>query len=78
MLSCAHTPRPPASRTRRRTAGPGGGNADKPVGLVHFVAASRGGKLTHTEQRYGDIGRIGVRRQSVLQALMMLKGMAEN
>ncbi len=28
-------------------AGPGGGSADKPVGLVHFAAASRGGKLTH-------------------------------
>ncbi len=59
-------------------AGPGGGSADKPVGLVHFAAASRAGQLTHAEQRYGDIDRIGVRRQSVLQALMMLKGMAEN
>jgi nicotinamide-nucleotide amidase len=58
-------------------AGPGGGSADKPVGLVHFAAASRGGKLTHVEMRYGDIGRIGVRRLSVLQALMMLKNLAE-
>jgi nicotinamide-nucleotide amidase len=58
-------------------AGPGGGSADKPVGLVHFAAASRGGKLTHTEKRYGDIGRIDVRRKSVLQALMMLKTMVE-
>jgi nicotinamide-nucleotide amidase len=59
-------------------AGPGGGSTDKPAGLVHFAAASRSGKLTHAEQRYGDIGRIGVRRKSVLQALMMLKGMAES
>ena len=26
-------------------AGPGGGSAEKPVGLVHFAAASRGGRL---------------------------------
>jgi nicotinamide-nucleotide amidase len=58
-------------------AGPGGGGPDKPVGLVHFAAASRGGKLIHAEKCYGDLGRIGVRRLSVLQALMMLKGMAE-
>jgi nicotinamide-nucleotide amidase len=58
-------------------AGPGGGSAEKPVGLVHFAAAARNGALTHHEQRYGDIGRIGVRRKSVLQALMMLKGMAD-
>src|ERR1035438_10667323 len=38
-------------------AGPGGGNADKPGGLVHFAAASRSGNLTHKEMRYGDIGR---------------------
>ena len=58
-------------------AGPGGGSPDKPVGLVHFAAASRSGALTHTEMRYGDIGRVEVRRKSVLQALLMLKTMAE-
>lgn len=58
-------------------AGPGGGNADKPVGLVHFAAASRAGALTHHEARYGDLGRTQVRHKSVLQALMMLKDMAE-
>ena len=58
-------------------AGPGGGSADKPVGLVHFACASRGGKLTHVEMRYGDIGRAEVRQKSVLQALAMLKEMAE-
>ncbi len=58
-------------------AGPGGGSADKPVGLVHFAAASRNGALTHAEMRYGDIGRSEVRRKSVLQALAMLKEMAE-
>ena len=58
-------------------AGPGGGSPDKPVGLVHFAAASRGGALTHAEMRYGDIGRSEVRHRSVLQALTMLKEMAE-
>ncbi len=59
-------------------AGPGGGSAEKPVGLVHFAAASRAGALVHTEMRYGDIGRGAVREKSVLQALVMLKAMAES
>ncbi len=58
-------------------AGPGGASADKPVGLVHFAAASRSGALTHQEMRYGDIGRSEVREKSVLEALHMLKQMAE-
>ena len=57
-------------------AGPGGGGPDKPVGLVHFAAASRSGKLSHAEMRYGDIGRSEVRHKSVLQALAMLMELA--
>jgi nicotinamide-nucleotide amidase len=59
-------------------AGPGGGSADKPVGLVHFAAASRSGALAHEEMRYGDIGRAAVREKSVLHALAMLQRMAES
>lgn len=59
-------------------AGPGGGSADKPVGLVHFAAAARSGALIHKEMRYGDIGRSEVREKSVLQALAMLQEMAES
>jgi len=59
-------------------AGPGGGSADKPVGLVHFTAASRSGNLIHRERRFGDIGRGEVRRLSVLQALAMLTELARN
>jgi nicotinamide-nucleotide amidase len=58
-------------------AGPGGGSAEKPVGLVHFAAASRSGKLVHAEKRYGEIGRAEVRAKSVLQALAMLRELAE-
>jgi nicotinamide-nucleotide amidase len=58
-------------------AGPQGAVADKPVGLVHFAAASRGGQLVHHERKYGDIGRSQVRRASVEQALAMLREIAE-
>ena len=58
-------------------AGPGGGSADKPVGLVHFAAASRGGNLIHRERRFGDIGRGEVRRLSVLEALALLTELAK-
>jgi nicotinamide-nucleotide amidase len=57
-------------------AGPGGGSAAKPVGLVHFAAASRDGRLIHHEARYGDPGRAEIRRRSVLQALAMLRQLA--
>jgi nicotinamide-nucleotide amidase len=59
-------------------AGPGGGNAEKPVGLVHFAAASRDGRLVWREQRYGDIGRDTVRHRSVLEALGMLEALASD
>jgi len=52
-------------------AGPGGGTADKPVGLVHFAAAGPTG-LVHAEHRFGDIGREGVRLASVRVALALL------
>lgn len=58
-------------------AGPGGGTDTKPVGLVHFAAAARDGRLIHEEKRYGDIGRGEVRRLSVLQALAMLRTLAD-
>ena len=57
-------------------AGPGGGSAEKPVGLVHFAAASRDGRRVHREKRYGDVGRSAVRAQAVAEALAMLELLA--
>jgi nicotinamide-nucleotide amidase len=53
-------------------AGPGGGSAEKPVGLVHLSAQSRAGIILHREMRYGDIGRSAVRLATVKTALEML------
>jgi nicotinamide-nucleotide amidase len=58
-------------------AGPDGGSPQKPVGLVFFASASRGGRLIVSEQRYGNIGRDKVRKQSVLQAFHMLHELVE-
>jgi nicotinamide-nucleotide amidase len=58
-------------------AGPGGGSPEKPVGLVHFAAASKRGALIHREKRFGEIGRTQVRDASVVEALAMLRELAE-
>ena len=54
-------------------AGPGGGTAEKPVGLVHIAAAREGGAVLHEEHRFGDIGRQNVRLRSVEAALALLQ-----
>jgi nicotinamide-nucleotide amidase len=54
-------------------AGPGGGSADKPVGLVHFGAAGPGDLTDHVEMRMGDIGREEIRMASVAAALALLR-----
>ena len=56
-------------------AGPTGGTADKPVGLVHFAVARHDGRLVHREERFGDIGRDSVRLESVRTALRMMAEM---
>lgn len=59
-------------------AGPGGGSAEKPVGLVHFAGALKGGAVAHRRRTFGDIGRSEVRRLSVLEALDLLAAMVES
>ncbi len=53
-------------------AGPGGGTADKPVGLVHLALKSRSGLVLHRDMHYGEIGRDGVRLATVQTALELL------
>lgn len=54
-------------------AGPGGGSAEKPVGLVHFGLALPDGSTRHREMRFGDLGRELVRIASVRVALDLLE-----
>jgi nicotinamide-nucleotide amidase len=56
-------------------AGPGGGSVEKPVGLVYIAAARRGGGIVVRQFRFGDIGRVKVREQSVREALDLLRGL---
>ena len=58
-------------------AGPGGGSAEKPEGLVHFACARRGGETVHAQIGFGPLGRDKVRAASVRQALSMLLRAAE-
>ena len=59
-------------------AGPQGASPGKPLGLVHFAAASRAGQLVHAERKFGDVGRAQIRRASVEQALAMLSELAQH
>ncbi len=53
-------------------AGPGGGTAAKPVGLVHFALARPGVATAHVERRFGRKSRDAIRAGAVAQALEML------
>ena len=58
-------------------AGPDSDDTQKPVGLVHFAAASRTGQFAHVEKKFGNPGRSEIRKRSVLQAFVMLHDLAE-
>jgi nicotinamide-nucleotide amidase len=50
-------------------AGPGGGTKEKPVGLVHFAGARRGGPTLEEVRHFSDIGRGAIRLAAVDAAL---------
>lgn len=52
-------------------AGPGGGSAEKPVGLVYLACATADGTQV-IERRFGDIGRQAVREATVKAALELV------
>ena len=54
-------------------AGPGGGSAQKPVGLVYIAVARPEGDVMVREHRFGDIGRDKVRLAAVEKALRLLR-----
>jgi nicotinamide-nucleotide amidase len=59
-------------------AGPDGGSAEKPVGLVHFACARRdGGEVVAAERRYSALTRTAIRLASVGTALDLLEEAAQ-
>ncbi len=56
-------------------AGPTGGTAEKPVGLVHFAALRRGGTPRHARQQFADAGRAAIRLAATREAMEMLSGL---
>jgi len=53
-------------------AGPGGGSAEKPVGLVHFGSFSRHKGTVHRKHLFGDLGRHIIRKKSCEVAFDLL------
>ena len=56
-------------------AGPGGGTATKPVGLVHFAIAAADGRVNRVERRFGALSRASIRKKAVITALSLLEEM---
>ena len=58
-------------------AGPSGSSKEKPVGLVHFAAVRRNGKMLMQRCLFGNIGRERVRELAALEALALLARLVE-
>lgn len=56
-------------------AGPGGGSADKPVGLVYFACGGHDGFVLKRKEEFGSIGRTTIRNLSVAIALDVVEQM---
>lgn len=53
-------------------AGPGGGNEEKPVGLVYLAIARRGRRATHWKRLYSVPDRRSIRQATVKDAIELL------
>lgn len=53
-------------------AGPGGGSALKPVGMVHFAVAQHGQKTVHLCENFGNFDRVKIREKAVNAALQLI------
>ncbi len=56
-------------------AGPGGGTAQKPVGLVYVAVLRAGSQPVIKEFRFGDIGREEVRKRTMAEAMVLLRSL---
>ena len=54
-------------------AGPGGGSAKKPVGLVYMAGMRADGKTIIEKHEFGELGRSEIRRRAVTAALAILR-----
>lgn len=52
-------------------AGPNGGSVEKPVGLV-YIGCATAHETYYQEERFGDLGRDGIRAATVIAALKMV------
>jgi nicotinamide-nucleotide amidase len=59
-------------------AGPDGGSAEKPIGLVHFAVLRRNGKTRHIARRFPDNGRSSIRLAATAEALRLLTALAQS
>jgi nicotinamide-nucleotide amidase len=53
-------------------AGPDGGSAEKPVGLVYIAGARNGSAALCREYRFGNLGRHAIRLASVREAIAIV------
>ena len=58
-------------------AGPGGGSAEKPIGLVHIAVAHKGHGTRYKRCDFGDLGRSGIREATVAEALQLVREIAQ-
>ena len=58
-------------------AGPDGGSAHKPVGLVHFACARKGFPTIALERRFGPLKRGDIRTRAVDAALTLIRETAQ-